>query len=296
MTTIVDDPHAVLGVAPGAPPAEIRRAYRRLAKACHPDCNPDPNAAEQFRLVKHAYEVLTSGAGTADAPTSPADTDQRAGEQAERADDQDEGARARARAEDARRARDERRRDRIADARRIMARRIPDAREVQARELTGWSYRPAFAGLTASLVAVYDDDTDTFAALLVDLTDAQGPVTVDGLVDDRLLPIGRDGRCPSLDDALDRSFFWLTRQAWGRRRLTLGQAPATGRTGWSRGEADRVLALLGITGRPGADALISAELDRLAGLIRPDSTGESVRTYLERLIDWLLTQEVSQWP
>jgi len=54
------DPHAVLGVRPGATRAEIRRAYRRLAKLYHPDANGgDATFAERFKEVQRAYEVLT---------------------------------------------------------------------------------------------------------------------------------------------------------------------------------------------------------------------------------------------
>ncbi len=287
MTTTLSDPSTVLGVAPDASRTEVRRAYRRLVKAYHPDRNPDPDAAEKFRLVQEAYEALTADDGAAEPEAAP--TDDQASEPAERA------ARAQARAEAAQRARAERRRDRLAEARRIMARRVPDAHEVEACELTGWSYRPTFEGVAASLVAVYDDETDTFAVLLVDLADVAGAVAVDDLVDDRLLPIGPRGRCPSLDDALDRSFFWLTRQAWRRGRLPLRQPPAADLAEWARGEAGRVLALLGVAGQPGADAVIADELGRLARLITTHSTGDSVRSYLRQLIDWTLTQEVSQW-
>lgn len=47
----------VLGVAPGATPEEIRRAYRRRAKATHPDVNPGIDRAE-FQRVQAAYQSL----------------------------------------------------------------------------------------------------------------------------------------------------------------------------------------------------------------------------------------------
>ena len=54
------DPWETLGIAPGASKTEIRRAYRRLARRYHPDLNPDdPEAAERFKAVQSAYEVLT---------------------------------------------------------------------------------------------------------------------------------------------------------------------------------------------------------------------------------------------
>lgn len=53
------DPYDILGVARSATPAEIKRAYRRLAKRYHPDRNPGDKSAEQkFKEVQAAYEVL----------------------------------------------------------------------------------------------------------------------------------------------------------------------------------------------------------------------------------------------
>ncbi|HXH08074.1 MAG TPA: J domain-containing protein [Vicinamibacterales bacterium] len=53
------DLYGVLGLKPGAGPAEIKRAYRRLARRYHPDINPgDPAAAAFFRRVTEAYETL----------------------------------------------------------------------------------------------------------------------------------------------------------------------------------------------------------------------------------------------
>jgi curved DNA-binding protein len=53
------DYYATLGIERGADEKEIKRAYRRLAREHHPDVNPDDNqAAERFRAVSEAYEVL----------------------------------------------------------------------------------------------------------------------------------------------------------------------------------------------------------------------------------------------
>lgn len=53
------DFYEVLGVAKGASPEECKKAYRKLAMQFHPDRNPDdPNAAEKFREVNEAYDVL----------------------------------------------------------------------------------------------------------------------------------------------------------------------------------------------------------------------------------------------
>ncbi|MBV1884509.1 MAG: molecular chaperone DnaJ [Pseudomonadales bacterium] len=54
------DFYEVLGAAKDATPAEMKKAYRRLAMKYHPDRNPDDKEAEaKFKEVKEAYEVLT---------------------------------------------------------------------------------------------------------------------------------------------------------------------------------------------------------------------------------------------
>ena len=51
--------YEVLGVGRGAGDGEIKSAFRRLAKACHPDtCNGDPTAEIRFREANEAYEAL----------------------------------------------------------------------------------------------------------------------------------------------------------------------------------------------------------------------------------------------
>jgi molecular chaperone DnaJ len=53
------DYYAVLGLESGASDREIQRAYRRLAKANHPDANPgDAAAEERFKEISAAHEVL----------------------------------------------------------------------------------------------------------------------------------------------------------------------------------------------------------------------------------------------
>ncbi len=54
------DPYATLGVARGATEADIKKAYRKLAKELHPDRNKDDKAAsDRFSKVTQAYDLLT---------------------------------------------------------------------------------------------------------------------------------------------------------------------------------------------------------------------------------------------
>lgn len=54
------DPYSTLGVARSASEADIKKAYRKLAKELHPDRNKDnPKAAERFSNVTNAYDFLS---------------------------------------------------------------------------------------------------------------------------------------------------------------------------------------------------------------------------------------------
>jgi len=52
------DPYFVLGVRRQASPEEIARAYRRAARATHPDGGGSGAGSEPFQMVSAAYEVL----------------------------------------------------------------------------------------------------------------------------------------------------------------------------------------------------------------------------------------------
>jgi molecular chaperone DnaJ len=53
-----NDYYETLGVSKNAGKAEIKSAYRKLAKKFHPDRNKDPQAEAKFKEVQEAYDVL----------------------------------------------------------------------------------------------------------------------------------------------------------------------------------------------------------------------------------------------
>jgi len=52
------DYYATLGVEPGAGDAEIKTAYRRLARKYHPDVSKETGAEDRFKAINEAYEAL----------------------------------------------------------------------------------------------------------------------------------------------------------------------------------------------------------------------------------------------
>ena len=63
MTTTDRDYYQLLEVPATATLTQIKRSYRRLARKYHPDMNNgDPQAAEHFKLITEAYEVLSDPA------------------------------------------------------------------------------------------------------------------------------------------------------------------------------------------------------------------------------------------
>ena len=59
MATTERDYYELLGVPRGAPDAEIKKAFRKLARELHPDVSDEPDAHARFREVAEAYEVLS---------------------------------------------------------------------------------------------------------------------------------------------------------------------------------------------------------------------------------------------
>ncbi|MCM3002542.1 molecular chaperone DnaJ [Priestia koreensis] len=52
------DYYEVLGISKGASKDEIKKSYRKLSKKYHPDINKEADAADKFKEIKEAYEVL----------------------------------------------------------------------------------------------------------------------------------------------------------------------------------------------------------------------------------------------
>lgn len=53
------DPYEALGITKTASADEIKRAYRKLAAKYHPDVNKEKDAAEKFKEIQEAYEILS---------------------------------------------------------------------------------------------------------------------------------------------------------------------------------------------------------------------------------------------
>ncbi len=61
------DYYSILGVKKDASEAEIKKAYRKLARKYHPDVNPgNKEAEEKFKAISQAYEALSDKEKTED--------------------------------------------------------------------------------------------------------------------------------------------------------------------------------------------------------------------------------------
>lgn len=59
MATTERDYYELLGIARDASEADVKRAFRRLARELHPDVSTQPDAHERFKEIAEAYEVLS---------------------------------------------------------------------------------------------------------------------------------------------------------------------------------------------------------------------------------------------
>lgn len=78
--------YKILDLSPEATPAEVKRAYRRLAMRWHPDRNDHPEATERFKEIRAAYEALAVRAEEQPASASDAETPAEAPSRAQAAD------------------------------------------------------------------------------------------------------------------------------------------------------------------------------------------------------------------
>jgi DnaJ-class molecular chaperone len=51
--------YTCLGIDPSAAVDQIRAAYHRYARQCHPDLNPSPLAKARFQAINEAYQALS---------------------------------------------------------------------------------------------------------------------------------------------------------------------------------------------------------------------------------------------
>jgi hypothetical protein len=56
----ITDYYNILGLQANSSIDEIKKAYRKKARLCHPDINPAPDAKDQFICITEAYDFLIS--------------------------------------------------------------------------------------------------------------------------------------------------------------------------------------------------------------------------------------------
>lgn len=64
-------PHEVLGLPADATTAQVRRAYKRLARKYHPDTNPKEGSSERFMAVKAAHDAMLDRIASGAPPPPP---------------------------------------------------------------------------------------------------------------------------------------------------------------------------------------------------------------------------------
>lgn len=58
MSRAIQEAWELLGVPRGSDPESVARAYRRLARANHPDVSTEPDAAQHFARIVEAYHLV----------------------------------------------------------------------------------------------------------------------------------------------------------------------------------------------------------------------------------------------
>jgi DnaJ-class molecular chaperone len=53
-----EDPYFILNITPGSSKAEIKKAYKTMARYWHPDINNSPNATEMMQKINAAYWAI----------------------------------------------------------------------------------------------------------------------------------------------------------------------------------------------------------------------------------------------
>jgi hypothetical protein len=56
---VLSEYYEKLGLTPGADASDIKHAYRKLARACHPDVAPGPENQKKFVELREAYDLLS---------------------------------------------------------------------------------------------------------------------------------------------------------------------------------------------------------------------------------------------
>lgn len=66
----ITHPHEILGLPARSTADDVRKAYRKLARTCHPDMDPSAGAAERFIAVKAAHDEMLRRIEIGDIPSA----------------------------------------------------------------------------------------------------------------------------------------------------------------------------------------------------------------------------------